>query len=257
MEIIKNAISWGNSSGVLLPKEWEGKEVKVILIDRSLEIKKDIFRILETYLQKILGIYLVGSYARGEQTRESDVDVLVITNNLNNRIKRGKYDLILISESEFKREIERNILPLLPMIKEAQPLVNADLIEKYKKIKLTKKNLKFHIETTKSAMKVNKAAIELYKERMLVSDSTTYSLILRLREIYIVNCLIKNKKWGNKEFIKLIKKISGSTKAYERYLDAKNKDTLEYKLPIKEAEKLYNYILEKVREQEKWVKRIK
>ena len=80
MEILKTTTSWGNSAGVLLPREWKNKEVKVILIDRTLQIKKEIFDILNDYLSDIVGIYLVGSYARGEQIERSDVDVLVITN---------------------------------------------------------------------------------------------------------------------------------------------------------------------------------
>ena len=35
------ARKWGNSGGVLLPREWIGKQVKIILIDRTEEIKKE------------------------------------------------------------------------------------------------------------------------------------------------------------------------------------------------------------------------
>lgn len=256
MEIVKDVKEWGNSAGVLLPKEWKGKEVKVILIDRSSEIKKEVFDILSDYLEDIMGIYLVGSYARSESKKRSDIDLLVITNKTNKRIEKSKYDFILISKENIEQKLKKNILPLLPMLKEAKPLLNAKLIEKYKKTELTKRNLKFHIETTKSAMKMNKAAINLNKELSVsCSDTTAYSLVLRLREIYIVNCLMKNKIWNNKRFIKLLKEISGSLTAYRGYLRVKDNEKTEKELSIKEAEKIHDYITEKIKEQEKWLKR--
>ena len=53
LEIIKNVGSWGNSAGILLPKEWIGSQVKVVLIESGLEIKKEITSILLEYLEDI------------------------------------------------------------------------------------------------------------------------------------------------------------------------------------------------------------
>lgn len=258
MELIKNAISWGNGAGVLLPKKWKGKEVKVILVDRSPQINKEIFGILNDYLDDILGIYLVGSYARGEQTKRSDVDVLVITSKTNERIKRGKYNFIIVSEDIAEEQLKKNILPLLPMLKETKTLLNSSLIEAYKNTKLTKRNLKFHIETTKSAMNVVKEFIELAKiDNREITDRIAYSLILRLRELYIVDCLIKNKIWNNKEFLSLVKKISGSIEAYKGYARSKDNEKTKRNLNIDEAERIYNYILKKIKEQEIWARKRK
>jgi hypothetical protein len=60
--------------------------------------------------------------------------------------------------------------------------------------------------------------------------------------------------WSNKEFIKMIKRAAGSLKAYEGYLRRKNNMKEKKELPIEEAEKLYNYVKKKIKEQEKWVK---
>lgn len=257
MEILKTAMSWGNSAGVLLPREWKNKEVKVILIDRTLQIRKEIFDILDTYLEDIIGIYLVGSYGRQEQIERSDVDLLVITNKTDKRIERSKYIIILISQEEVEKALDRNIFPLLPMLKEAKSILNASLIEHYKKTPLTKKNTKFHIETTKSAMRVNKEAIKLDESLELknTSDASAYSLILRLRSIYILDCLIKNKTYRNSDFLRLVENISGSLKAYEGYLRSKDDKKAQEKLPIIEAKRLYEYITKKIKEQEKWVRK--
>jgi len=128
MELIKNTIKVGNSAGVLLPKEFLNTQVKVVL--QPLNIEKDILEILleKKMLKDVLGVYLIGSYARKQQTIESDIDVLVITDNLNDKINRGKYDLMLVSKELVDEKMEKNILPLLPMIIEAKPIINQALI---------------------------------------------------------------------------------------------------------------------------------
>jgi len=92
-QIIKNSIPWGNSAGVIIPKKWLGKQVKITLIDRTTEIKKEVFKIIDPYLEDIIGIYITGSYARGEQTKESDIDIIVISNNTkkNNNLRQVQY----------------------------------------------------------------------------------------------------------------------------------------------------------------------
>lgn len=255
MELIKNTIRVGNSAGVLLPKEFLNTQVKIIL--QPLNIEKDILEILleEKILDNVLGVYLVGSYARKEQTIESDVDVLVITDKINKMIKRGKYDLTLVSKELADEKMEKNILPLLPMMIEAKSIINKELLKNYINTFPTKKNIKWHIDTTKSAMNVVMEYIKLAKKiKRGVSDAASYSLILRLRTLYIVDCLKKRKMWTKKEFLGLVKKISGSLTAYERYLESKNKNTKEFKLPVEEAEKLMNYNNKKIREIEKWLK---
>ena len=79
------------------------------------------------------------------------------------------------------------------------------------------------------------------------------TLILNLRSVYIIECLIKNTKWTNKELQKTIKKITGSLEAYNGYLRIKNDENSENKLDIEEAEKLYAYILNKLKKEERWL----
>ena len=51
------------------------------------------------------------------------------------------------------------------MLKEALPIINKELLEGYKKLILTKYNLKSHIETTLSALKLIREAMNLAKEK--------------------------------------------------------------------------------------------
>ncbi|MCX6741724.1 MAG: nucleotidyltransferase domain-containing protein [Candidatus Pacearchaeota archaeon] len=255
MELIKNTIRVGNSAGVLLPKEWLNTQVRVVL--QPLNIEREVLEILieEKLLKNLMGVYIVGSYARNEQTIDSDIDILVITDSIDKRIKKGKYEIIFISKENVEKQLKNNILPLLPMIKEAKTLLNPTFLESYKEARLTIKNLKWHIDTTKSAMRVVDASIKLAEESNIkIGDGYAYSLILRLRTTYIIDCLKKGGLWTKKEFLDLIKKISGSLTAYERYISSKNKDTLECKLPIEEAKRLMGYVNKKNKEAEKWLK---
>jgi len=103
-------------------------------------------------------------------------------------------------------------------------------------------------------MRVVKESIKLAKESNIkIGDAYAYSLILRLRTLYIIDCLRKGKLWKKEEFLNLIKKISGNLTAYERYISSKNKNTLERKLPIDEAKRLMEYVNKKNDEVEKWL----
>jgi predicted nucleotidyltransferase len=256
LELIRPIIRVGNSSGVLLPKEWLNGKAQVKLIKKPINIKQEILQILEPYLEDVLGIYLVGSYARGEEDDKSDVDILVITEKENKRIVHGKYEIILVAKQDLEKTLKKNILPLLPMLKEAKPILNGKLIENYLEILLTRKNLKFYIDITKSAMKMNKIAIEIKEmQNKNISDNIMYSLILNLRQTYIVDCLIKNKKQSKKDLLKLIREITGSERAYEAYVRSKNQEKTRKEINIQESKKIYTYILKKVKEHEKWIKK--
>ena len=72
---------FGNSGHIVLPKGYVGKRIKFIAEPKTFnDIKSEILEILKPYFENILGIYLYGSYARNEQTIDSDVDILVIAN---------------------------------------------------------------------------------------------------------------------------------------------------------------------------------
>ena len=254
-ELIKPVVRVGNSAGIILPKEWLNGKARVELVEKPLNIKREVLEILYSYLHDVKGVYLVGSYAREEQTSRSDVDVLVITSKIRKKIEVGKYYFILIPEEELKNELNKNALPFVPMLKEAKTIINEKLIENYVNISPTKKNLKNRIELSKSALSIDKEMIELDREwPSKCSDAVAYSLILNLRTIYIVDKLRKNREISNKELKQLIKKISGSLNAYEGYLRVKNNEKEKEALPVEEADKLHRYAIEKLEEVENWLK---
>lgn len=207
ISIIKSVVRVGNSAGVVLPLSWYGGEARIELIKKPLLVKEDILNIAQPYLDSILGIYLVGSYARREENEISDVDALVITSDINKRIKKGKYDVLLISLDEVKKAM-KIIVPIIPMIHEAVPIINKQLLEDLKKEGVKKENLKWHIETTKSMLNLIKKDLEIGRElnEKEIGAGIVYSLILRLRQVYIIDCLLKDEDYKNKDFIKLLRK---------------------------------------------------
>jgi predicted nucleotidyltransferase len=248
-EIIKNVASWGNGAGILLPKEWIGNQVKVILIDRTLEIKREVLNILEPYLEDILGIYLVGSYARGEQDSKSDIDILAISNKTKKEIKSGKYNVsISIFESLKKTAIIQPEL-ILPRIKEAKVILNPILLKEIDK-KISKSSFKEFYEGSKRMLKVSKEFIEIDKEggSELESHAVIYSLMLRLRGLFLIKCLISDEKYSKKSFEKWILSCVDKKEfdiCYEIYrLEKDEKPSKMIRISIETAKKIF-YFLEK------------
>ncbi len=247
-ELIREIVPVGNSAGVILPKGWLNGKAKIILLEEPLDLKKDILNIVDEYLEDVLGIYLVGSYARGEPAKESDIDVLAVTGKTGKRIKKGKYDIIMISKKNLENELNNNAIPLLPMLKEAKPLLNRQLIEEYKRISLSRKNVKNIIEITRSSLDVISEFIKLGPAKLDLS----YSLILNLRTIYVLDCMRKGKSWSTKGLKELARKLDVS-EAYEEYLKKKSGKNAN-SISLEKAEKMYKFLDEKTKEWEKWLK---
>jgi len=244
-EIIKQAFKLGNSAGILLPSDWKNKKVSVKLIERS--IPQEIFEILEesNLLKNTIGIFLAGSYAREEETESSDIDVLVVTDIIDKQIKIGKYEIVFISRDKLKKSIMKNVY-FASLINEAKAILNNSFLQYYKN-KIRGILIKKPLDEIKSITKINEKSVEIDKElEEKVSDETLYSIVLRLREAYLIECLKNNNNPSNKEFINLIKKIA-SEEAYKAYLRIKNNSTPKKVIHVKEAIAIIDEIKRRVR----------
>src|SRR3989344_2283786 len=225
---IKKAIKSGNSSAVILPRSWLNKEVRVELLEKTPEIiLSDAIDILQKYikLKEIIGIYLVGSYAREEQDKNSDIDLLIITNNIDREIiHEGIYNLLIISSKLLEQKLEIDLFPIGPMIKEAKPLLNSYFLNPIK-IKVTKNNVKWYLDTTENKLNLIEEVIEKLKNS-------------------------NKKNVSKRDLVNFIKKISKGNNAYEGYLNIKNNQEDQFKISLKDAERLYYYLkdqLEKIK----------
>lgn len=253
MKLIKEVVKVGNTGGVLVPREWVNGRVELKLVERPLAIESDVLALLKSVLSDVKGIYLVGSYARGEQTKRSDVDILVITGKTSRKITHANYHLILISEEELKEQLSLNALPLLPMLVEAKPILNESLAQEYKSTPLTHSNINWHLETTRSALDVLRAALALDDATgTQASDDTVYSLILRLRGVYIVDCLQSHMLATKKGLLALLETMCNSTAAYDAYLRSKDGKRAKHEVSTTMARKILDHIEEAVDRQEAW-----
>lgn len=230
--IIKKTRTVGTSSGVLLPRSWLNKDVVVTLYFPSQEqILNETLSIIKEKipLKDIRGIYLIGSYARGDFDAESDIDILAITSSKSGIIKKDNYEINIINENVLLKNLKNNLYIQIA-IKESIPLLNSSLLEKIKKLNI-KLNIKKIISEIEHVIKINKESILMYEKT--VPDGIIYSLVLRLRELYFLNCLTKNTKYNKEKFISIIEQ-----EKYNAYLRIKNDEKEKNKITIPEAKKL-------------------
>ncbi len=239
-EIIKQAFKLGNSAGVLLPKEWNNKKVKIQLIEKSIEENILEMLIENKLLSNIIGIYLCGSYARGDEEADSDIDILIITDNVNKQIKKGIYDLVFISKDKFIANFQKSLY-LASLLNESKSILNNDFIKEYKKI-IPELAIKKNINEIKLIIKINEESIAMDKQlNKKVSDETLYSIILRIRELYLMSCLIHRKQYNKQEFLNSIKSLIGSIEPYQSYLRIKNDNVSKEVISVDDARKLIEY----------------
>lgn len=241
--VVKNIRRWGNSAGVLLPREWIGKEARVILVDRSLEIRKEVFDILSGYLEDILGIYLTGSYARNEQTEESDIDIIAISNKTKKEIISGRYHISIATLESIKKTLKTNPELILPRINEAKIILNSSLLDELKSKKIGRNSFKEFIGDSRRIIKIDKGFIELDKEqgfKDLDSVNVIYSTILRLRGVFLINKLLKKEKYKRRDFLRWIENEVGEEagKVYDIYQKIRDGKKVKAGIKIEIAEKL-------------------
>ena len=257
MEIqIKRAVKAGNSSAVILPKAWLHKEVRAELVNKTQEIiLVEVIDILKKYLklESVIGIYLAGSYARGEEDSTSDIDVLVLTRGIDREmIAEGMYNLFIISSDLLQQKLNQDLFPIGQMIKEARPLLNSNYLSSLK-VKITKRNIRWYLETTEEKLKMLKQIIDWARHgnKNYLGARIAYTLILRIRTLYIINNFIKNENYSKIDFIRLIKTISKGTNAYRGYLTFKNNLEERQDITLEETERLYNYLKNQLKELQK------
>ncbi len=245
MELVKKIVRVGNSAGVILPIEWYGGEAVIKLVKKPINIEEDVLFILKPYFSEIIGVYIAGSYARGEQEKDSDVDIIAISKNLQKEIFHGKYHIMIYPVETIEKAIKNNPLSIYPRIMEAKPIFNNSFLEELKAIKIDKSNFKKFISDTEDLIKINKKTIELDKLEGKLSFSVVYSLVLRLRGVNIANCILDNKKYSNKGFKKwvesVIKRNEGEL-VYDTYRLVRDNRKVKELIEIGVAEKLLDFL---------------
>lgn len=255
-KIIRQVTGIGNGAHIFAPKEWLGEEVIIVKTPRK-DPKEEILKIIYPHLDKIIAVFLFGSYAREEQEKDSDMDLFIISDE-RLKIKSKNMDIIVVPEE--KIEMAKKINPILfySMLEEAKQIINPSYLKKLKEEKINFEYFKDFLEETKKSIDSSKEIIEMDKKlkNKESSESIVYSSILRLRGIFIINLLLENKKYSKKIFKEWIIKNSNVDydKAYEIYRAIRDNKKTDKRISIGEGESLLSML---IKETEDLSKRIK
>lgn len=231
-QIRKKVTSFGNGSIVYTPKAWIGREVIVTL--PKLSIKEGLFKILDPHLSHIQGIYLYGSFARNEQEHGSDIDVLIIADK-KFKIELDGYDVNVLTTDDLKKPVDPFCFL---MLKEAKIILNGSLLDEIRHVKFSKKSVRWILDNTMDVLNINRDFIDLEDENF-ENDAVIYSLMLRLRGVYMIDCVLKNKGYSNKDFNRFIKNNGINDSFYKIYRKVRDKKTMKMKVVKNDVERLY------------------
>lgn len=220
--VTKTVKKYGNSGGVYVPSAWVGGEVEVRLISRPPAPERDILLAFSRQMKHIVSAFIYGSYARKEQAGESDIDVIIVTDEHVKDIKTPEslkgmnYDIRAMSSKEIRKALERDAL-FRKTLEDIKPLLNESFLEELKSIKTSTKNLKERIDFARSSLEITKS---IFRAGSRGAD-LIYPLVMRIKEMLIVECILENKRYSFRLLEESIKergiKRSGFTRLMEHY----------------------------------------
>ncbi len=123
MEFVKKAIRVGNSAGILLPKKLLGAEVKVQVIKRQINLKKEIIKLSYSYIEELECIFLIN---------ESPIEAIAISNKIKKILKKSGIKLSFVSVEKIIKDMKKSSL-LREKILNAKPILNKEKLELLKK----------------------------------------------------------------------------------------------------------------------------
>jgi predicted nucleotidyltransferase len=205
--LVKECRRMGNSASVYVPKEWVNRKVVVSLLSP----KDLVLEAVKPHLKHVVGAYLYGSYVRGEEIEESDIDALIVTSRKVQIDRQKPLDLVIATQAELEKLLDEDPVKIMPIIRECQPIINEVYIDRLKATKINpKKYLGFVRETLKKVCDYEGA---IKKEEHL--SAIIYSLMMRLRVAYMTKLMLACKEYGNKEFKKHVLSKGLEEEAYD------------------------------------------
>lgn len=256
MKLIKKVIEIGNGAAVYVPKEYSGREVIVILPEGVQDIQRRVVSSLIEHMPNILGVYLYGSYARHEQEPDSDIDILVITKEKNEEIKNAlnekDIDVRVVSLESIKKATAEYPLFIFPILQEAVVLLNPTLLEELKNLPFNAKKIKWHIDEIKRTLRIIETFIALDDKN--IASSHIYSLLMRVRVCFLLECLLKRKRFSNETVRNVLLDNGFTSKEVVRFFSIyrkvrENEDSCT-KMQKEEIQKLMNFLKEYVKKLE-------
>ncbi|MBI2110382.1 nucleotidyltransferase domain-containing protein, partial [Candidatus Woesearchaeota archaeon] len=193
-QIRKKVTRSGNGGAVWVPKDWLGEEIIITRLETpKLSIEEEIISILLPNLEKVIAIFLYGYYVRNEQTKNSDIDVLVIVKEKFKIDSVKRLDVSLLELSEARKAVHENPF-IYSIIKESKAIINDSLLDELRKESNDFRIfIKWYAKTSLDNINSSKELIELdrMESEYLDSYSVIYSTMLRLRGIFLINSVLE------------------------------------------------------------------
>ncbi len=221
-QLRKTVVRSGNGGAVWVPKDWLGEEVVVILPEKPrLGVQERIIHALEPHLKDIVAVGIYGSHARHEQTKSSDIDVLVITKDKLELKKQG-LDIMSITAEQLKMAVIKHPALYYQIVQEAKPLINSSALDEFKSIPIRKEAFKAYLKETEEHLQSDRELLELDKldGRYLQSYSVLYSALLRLRGLFIITCFLEKGNFTNKKFKEWVINNGLDAEEFDKVYDA-------------------------------------
>lgn len=246
-KIIRKVTEIGNGAHIFAPKEWLNDSVIIIRIPKK-NPKEEILKLIYSHLDKIIAVFLYGSYARNEQEKNSDLDVFIISSE-KFQVKAKGIEAVIIPETKLEMAKKLNPILFYSMLQEAKSIINPSYLEKLKKEKPKFEYFKDFVEDTKKSIISSKEIIYLDDKlkNKFASESVIYSLILRLRGIFIINSLFKKRAYSKNLFKNWLLKNSNIdyNKVYKIYTSIRDNKKSDEKISIEQAKTLLSLLAKK------------
>lgn len=252
-QIVREVKLVGNGAHIFVPKEWAGEQI-VLIREPKAEIRERIFEVLDGHLDKIKGVYLYGSFARREADESSDIDLLIISDE-KLVIKKEGFEIICISEKELERMKGRELILFYAILTEAKPIINSSLLEELRvRYRIKDEDIRKFILQTKKMIGKEEELLELDEKAGEISAELIYSILLRLRGIFIIKCLVKGESYNHMAFGRWlsINGIKGSEyeKAYESYRMFKSGKSVKVDISFDYIEKMIELLKKEAKDLE-------
>jgi predicted nucleotidyltransferase len=245
--IVKTVKKYGNSGGVYVPSNWIGGKVKIDLVDEPLNPKK-VLNVIN--LEHIISVIIYGSYVRKEISKDSDVDMIIVTDE-DAKIKipdelGNEYDVQIKTVKEIENAMTRDPVFHKIIMDESAALMNHQFLDDLRKGPLKSDSIITRLELAESSL-------DIIKEIFNADDSAeiTYPLVMRIKEVLILEFILTNKKYSTHALRDEFLNYGISSNEFSNIMNVyrklrSNKKSAKYQLPTVTVKKLISLLEMKI-----------
>lgn len=225
MSLIKTVKKYGNSGGVYVPSEWIGGKVKLELVEEPIDLKKDILSRIP--LEHVVSVIIYGSYVRKEMAKDSDIDIIIVTDGDPEHIDAlrrhtpvdyemgEKYDIQVMNANSLRNAVIHDPVLCKILKDEAVAIINHGFLDSIMEERPKASGIKVRLGLIQSSLAIVK---EMLNAGIDAVDAV-YPLVMRLKEILLIEYLLANKKYTTQALKQEITSQDISAKEFYMIMD--------------------------------------